>query len=58
MPKGFRSRDHCVLRVHLHVVFVTKYRHPVIPEAIDSRLETMIRKLCETQKCILLECLR
>ncbi|MEB3277930.1 MAG: IS200/IS605 family transposase [Lyngbya sp.] len=56
MPKGFRAFAHCVCRIHLHIVFVTKYRHPVINEQIEARLKTMMTRLCETQKCILLEC--
>ena len=48
------------LKAHLHsfgynavqIVFVTKYRHPVITEAIEEvRLKKMIGKLCKTQIC-------
>jgi len=55
MPKGFRSFAHAVCRNIMHIVFVTKYRHPVINELIESRLITMMTRLCETQQCILLE---
>ena len=40
----------------VHIVFVTKYRHPVITEAIEARLKEMFTKLCKTQDCELLEC--
>ena len=40
----------------VHIVFVTKYRHPVINEAIESRLRELIKKLCKTQDCELIEC--
>ncbi len=40
----------------IHIVFVTKYRHPVITEAIEARLKKLIKKLCLTQDCELLEC--
>ncbi|MGK7951707.1 MAG: IS200/IS605 family transposase [Xenococcaceae cyanobacterium] len=40
----------------VHIVFVTKYRHPVINEAIEARLRELIGKLCQTQDCELLEC--
>lgn len=40
----------------LHIVFVTKYRHPVITEEIEIRLKEMFVKLCQTQDCELLEC--
>lgn len=42
--------------LNVHIVFVTKYRHPVITAEIESRLKSMMVKLCETQKCALLEC--
>ena len=37
-------------------MFVTKYRHPVINSAIETRLKELIDKLCKTQDCELLEC--
>ena len=40
----------------VHIVFVTKYRHPVITEAMETRLKEIIEKLCKTQDCELLEC--
>ena len=40
----------------VHIVFVTKYRQPVITEAIEIRLSELIDKLCKTQDCELLEC--
>ena len=40
----------------VHIVFVTKYRHPVITEVIEARLKEMFDKLCQTQDCELLEC--
>lgn len=47
---------HCFGVLNVHIVFVTKYRHPVITAEIESRLQSMMTKLCETQKCALLEC--
>ncbi|MGB5636165.1 MAG: IS200/IS605 family transposase [Waterburya sp.] len=40
----------------VHIVFVTKYRHPVINQQIESRLEQMFIRLCETQDSELIEC--
>lgn len=40
----------------VHIVFVTKYRHPVITEIIEKRLTEMFTRLCKTQDCELLEC--
>ena len=40
----------------VHIVFVTKYRHPVITDKIENRLCQLIKKLCQTQDCELLQC--
>lgn len=40
----------------VHIVFVTKYRHQVINQHIESRLHKMFARLCETQDSELLEC--
>ena len=40
----------------VHIVFVTKYRHPVITEPIENRLCQLMKKLCQTQDCELLQC--
>ena len=47
---------HCLGVLNVHIVFVTKYRHPVITAEVESRLRSMMAKLCKTQKCTLLEC--
>jgi len=40
----------------VHIVFVTKYRHKVVSEAMEFRLKQMFVRLCKTQDCELLEC--
>ena len=40
----------------IHIVFVTKYRHEVIDEKIESRLKAIYARLCVTQDSELLEC--
>ena len=40
----------------VHIVFVTKYRHRVITEAIEFRLKEIFSRLCKTQDSELLEC--
>jgi len=39
----------------MHIVFVTKYRHPVITGEMEARLIYWLSRLCTTQKCELLE---
>lgn len=55
MARKLKHYAHAVCSLQVHIVFVTKYRHPVITEALESRLTAMIEKLCATQKCELIE---
>jgi len=41
--------------LHAHLVFVTKYRHPVFNDAHLSRLEEIFRSVCEDFECELVE---
>ena len=52
---GLKSHAHSVFSLHIHIVFVTKYRKKVITEPILTRLKAIFTKLCETQKCCLTE---
>ena len=52
---SLKSHAHCVYNLHIHIVFVTKYRKNVITESILARLKEIFAKLCETQKCGLVE---
>jgi putative transposase len=50
-----KSHAHCVYNLHIHIVFVTKYRKKVITSAMLERMGEIFTKLCETQKCKLTE---
>jgi putative transposase len=41
-----RSGRHCVFALHAHLVFVTKYRHPVFTGRHLERLEAVMRDVC------------
>lgn len=56
MVKRLRAYAHCYGSNDVHIVFVTKYRHPVITEEIERRLLVLFDRLCVTQGCELLEC--
>ncbi|MDJ0715042.1 MAG: IS200/IS605 family transposase [Prochloraceae cyanobacterium] len=49
------SLRHCVYRINLHIVFVTKYRRKVITAEILERLEEIFARLCHNQKAVLVE---
>nr|WP_083890034.1 IS200/IS605 family transposase [Crinalium epipsammum] len=50
-----RKSSHAVFCIHLHIVFVTKYRSKVINLEILNRLQQIFTDLCEQQKSILIE---
>lgn len=50
-----KSHAHSVFSLHIHIVFVTKYRKKVITEEMLERLKKIFEKLCATQRCCLSE---
>ncbi|MGB3204701.1 MAG: IS200/IS605 family transposase [Crinalium sp.] len=55
MQPSLRKSSHAVFCIHLHLVFVTKYRRKVINAEIMTRLQQIFTELCEQQKSILVE---
>ncbi len=53
---GFHTGRHVVFRLHVHLVFITKYRRGVITQRVRSELEQSFRKVCEAFESELLEC--
>lgn len=47
--------SHSVYSLHLHLVFVTKYRNPVITPAILERIKEIFTHVCNKQKSELVE---
>ena len=52
---NLKSHAHCVYNLQIHIVFVTKYRNKVIDTDILNRMKEIFSKLCEAQKCSLIE---
>ncbi|WP_024874476.1 IS200/IS605 family transposase [Saccharomonospora piscinae] len=44
---NFRTGRHVVFTMHAHLVFVTKYRHPVFTDTHLQRMEEVMRRVCE-----------
>ena len=42
----YRHGAHSVFEIHLHLVWVTKYRKPVLVGAVGMRLRELIREVC------------
>ena len=44
---GYRKGSHSVFSIHLHLVWITKYRKKVLSGAIAQRTRALIRSICE-----------
>lgn len=55
MTTKLRKFAHTVALIKLHVVFVTKYRHPVIHSDVESELRNIMSAICIKNDCILEE---
>jgi len=43
---GYRHGSHTVFEIHLHVVWVTKYRKPVLTGQVGIRVRELIWQVC------------
>ena len=50
-----RHGSHTVFAIHLHVVWITKYRHKVLRGAIAERLRDVVREECRRQRVDILQ---
>ena|SRR4028118_2426520 len=55
MQPSLHRSSHAVYCIHLHIVFVTKYRRQVITSAILQKLQEVLAQSCQEQKSILVE---
>ncbi|MGP3972989.1 IS200/IS605 family transposase [Streptomyces sp. 8N114] len=53
--QDIRTGRHCAFILHAHLVFVTKYRHKVFKDAHLTRMEEIMRAVCEDFECELVE---
>ena len=51
-----RTRRHCVFNMHVHLVFVTKYRRNVLQEVHISALQDIFSNICGKFEAQLIEC--
>lgn len=47
---GYRHGSHTVFEIHLHVVWVTKYRKKILVGEVATRVRDMIRRICREQE--------
>ena len=44
--QNYRKSSHCTYDIKYHIVWITKYRKPVMVGAIAKRLQEIIRQVC------------
>lgn len=47
--QGYRKGSHTVYRLHVHFVFVPKYRKPVLRGDVGLRVRDLIREICNAR---------
>jgi putative transposase len=52
----YRTGRHCVFALHVHLVFVTKYRRDVLSELAIQDLRVIFAKVCKDFEAELMEC--
>jgi putative transposase len=50
-----RSGSHVVFRIHLHIVFVTKYRRKVLTQAMLEMMKPVLERVLIANQCSLTE---
>lgn len=53
--EGIRTGRHCVFAMHVHLVFVTKFRHNVFGDRHLTRMEQIMRDVCTDFEAELVE---
>jgi putative transposase len=53
--RDIRTGRHCIVALPAHLVFVTKYRHPVFTAIHLDRMEAIMGAVCEDFGCELVE---
>ncbi|MFV2085353.1 IS200/IS605 family transposase [Micromonospora sp. LOL_021] len=53
--EGIRTGRHCVFAMHVHLVFVTKFRHTVFTDRHLTRMEQIMRDVCTDFEAELVE---
>ena len=51
----YRHGAHSVIEIHLHLVWTTKYRKPVLVGAVGLRLRELIREICGAEDVLILK---
>ena len=55
MSNQQRYNGHTISRITVHLVWVTKYRYPVLQGDIQQRCRTLIMQICDTEDVTILK---
>ncbi len=53
--KDYRHGSHSVYEIHLHLVWITKYRRPVLTGEVGKRVRELIRQICASHEVNILK---
>ena len=53
--KEYRRGAHSVFEIHLHLVWVTKYRKRVLAGVVGSRVRELIREICREHEVTIMK---
>lgn len=52
---GYRHGAHSVFDIHLHIVWITKYRKPVMAGEVGLRVRELVREICRAHEVEILK---
>ena len=55
MSEQYRHGAHTVFEIHLHLVWVTKYRRSVLQGEVGTRVRDLIREICAQEDVIIVQ---
>ncbi len=53
--KEYRHGAHTVYEIHLHLVWITKYRRPVLTGEVAQRTRDLIREICGAEEVTIMK---
>jgi len=53
--RDYRRGAHTVFEIHLHIVWITKYRKPVMTGEVGLRVRELIREICGNQEVTIMK---
>ncbi len=53
--KDYRRGAHTTFEIHLHLVWATKYRKPVMTGEVGTRLRELVREICGNHEATIIK---